>query len=651
MASNNVVSQLLENETAVFLDVSELLLRFSGNVLRNPTVPKYRSIRLGNTVVQSRILPTIGGLQCLFAMGFQESTNSEYLVLPEVTSLDNMKRIHDELKSVRERKLAGQQVLPAPSTSPSPSPSSSSTAATPSQSITTGASPVTGATGTASPPVHYQAKERVFYSKLRNYFDHVLLYEDKSVQQKARSCIPLSELSQKAGQRMESIQQNLSNTPGEKAPNMRDCLLLELLHWFKKDFFTWTNAPKCCQCNGDTKSVGMVDSTPEERRWGADRVEDYFCYGCNKHTRFPRYNHPSKLLETRTGRCGEWANCFTLCCRAIGFEARYVVDWTDHVWTEVFTESQQRWLHCDPCEDACDKPLIYEVGWGKKLSYVIAFSKDEIVDVIWRYTTKQSEVTERRSECREEWLVQIINRLNKERQAGLPGDRKQLLQLRSVTEIVEFMSIKTVKEGEEQGRSSGSLAWRLARGETGQSGIQHTAKTITLTPVEKTNKYIHIKYSCAADKYQRLSDNNSEINGWSSLLMESDNVFRKEEHDWKMVYLARTEGSDTAKVSWKFDFNDTEFVVSKVTVTAISKTYENGIISWRLCSPDQCVLLNGGEDAVQTDDLEGAKSVTMTAEMSGGRGNIAWQHTQLFRQSVDEISHFPLDIKITLREK
>ena len=67
-----------------------------------------------------------------------------------------------------------------------------------------------------------------------------------------------------------------------------------------------------------------------------------------------------------------------MCCVAMGFKTRYVLDWTDHVWTEVFSDTQQRWLHCDPCEGICDRPLLYEAGWGKKLTYVIAFAKNQV---------------------------------------------------------------------------------------------------------------------------------------------------------------------------------------------------------------------------------------------------------------------------------
>jgi peptide-N4-(N-acetyl-beta-glucosaminyl)asparagine amidase len=72
-----------------------------------------------------------------------------------------------------------------------------------------------------------------------------------------------------------------------------------------------------------------VAPTSDDLRFGAGRVEGYRCRACGAQTRFPRYNDPGKLLDTQRGRCGEWANAFTLCCRALGYEARWVSHATD----------------------------------------------------------------------------------------------------------------------------------------------------------------------------------------------------------------------------------------------------------------------------------------------------------------------------------
>jgi peptide-N4-(N-acetyl-beta-glucosaminyl)asparagine amidase len=198
------------------------------------------------------------------------------------------------------------------------------------------------------------------------------------------------------------------------------------------------------------------------------------------------------ILETKTGRCGEWANAFTLCCRALGYEARWVMDWTDHVWTECWSQAQARWLHCDSCEDTCDKPLLYEQGWGKKLSYVVAFGKDGVVDVSRRYTMDAANNATRRGECDEAWLKGATAKLTARLRAG-EGDprRRRMLEARDAEEQLELEQLPGGSAGggaaaasQEHlpGRQTGSLAWRAARGELGADPAAEAAAAAAASP-------------------------------------------------------------------------------------------------------------------------------------------------------------------------
>jgi len=147
-------------------------------------------------------------------------------------------------------------------------------------------------------------------------------YEDPVARAKALATMPVAEMYSK-----------LNISQANPSDEDKDKLLMELMRWFKEDFFTWVNNPPCPGCGSIDKVEGERTDAAlyHEKMHGATVAEVYSCIGCNCEFRYPRFNSASHLLETRSGRCGEWANCFCLCAVSLGFEVRYIRDFTDHV--------------------------------------------------------------------------------------------------------------------------------------------------------------------------------------------------------------------------------------------------------------------------------------------------------------------------------
>lgn len=83
-------------------------------------------------------------------------------------------------------------------------------------------------------------------------------------------------------------------------------------------------------------------------------------------------------------------------------------------------------------------------------------------------------------------------------------------------------------------------------------------------------------YNCAKDTY---SFNGESVSSWATFAHHGGRLFRKEEKDWKMCYLAmQEESTGEAEVEFKFKLPNKQ--ISSILVTAHSATYENGKVNW-----------------------------------------------------------------------
>ncbi|PAA83089.1 hypothetical protein BOX15_Mlig004657g2, partial [Macrostomum lignano] len=633
------VAALLENEPGLARSAANILLRIADNILAHPLDEKYRRLKVSSNTVSEKLLPVSGGIECLFAMGFTDdsgrSNNGEYFELAP-GPLVRVAKIRNQLVRV----VTDSRHLP---------------------SIYVNMIPAL-----ASP----KATNHQLVFSLMSHLSGMPKYEDPGLQSRARECIPLTRLEEAARTR---VRQQLSAgnsggcqlTEAQVPAAERDALLCELTAWFKNEFFKWTNSPKCSVCHQDCQSSSNAANLPpneEERRYGAIRVESHYCQRCQRVERFPRYNHPEKLLQTRHGRCGEWANCFYLLCRALNFDTRFIYDVTDHVWVEVFSELEQRWLHVDPCENLIDAPLVYESGWKKSLSFVFAMSHEELVDVSWRYSAEHKQLLTRRR-VNEIWLDQVVDCLERTLQNDylhLGTERKRLLRLRRVREIVEFLTPRRLgtNSAELQGRQSGSLVWRLNRGETSTTaGSNETSRRdfkFTPNSYEAAVCKICLTYDPVKDVYQRAAGNNVDtISGWHACLNRCSRLARKLESDWQMVYLCRPEGCPSrtdGEASWLIDLAGSGFTVGKICVNAEAKIFDSSAsVRWSVELDGSQVAESKAECFRFETQGAGAKSVRVTARLAGGQGDLAWQKCQLFRRSLDGSGGSPFSFIVELQ--
>lgn len=98
-----------------------------------------------------------------------------------------------------------------------------------------------------------------FASKLQNSFNHVLMYEEPALKQKALNSIPADRLRSDAREKFNLYK---STTLDQTPYDFNDFLLLELLAWFKNEFFKWTNQPDCDYCNSNEKMKFSYSDSP-----------------------------------------------------------------------------------------------------------------------------------------------------------------------------------------------------------------------------------------------------------------------------------------------------------------------------------------------------------------------------------------------------
>lgn len=116
--------------------------------------------------------------------------------------------------------------------------------------------------------------------------------------------------------------------------------------------------------------------------------------------------------------------------------------------------------------------MLYEQGWGKKLTYCIAYGDHEIKDVTWKYTLDIMQLIPRRTLAGEAALICYLENSSNSLKSGCSDSLIQEFKIRDEYESKErqdtiLKSHPRLDWNNLRGRESGSIEWKTARGEMG----------------------------------------------------------------------------------------------------------------------------------------------------------------------------------------
>merc|ERR1740128_1313824 len=223
--------------------------------------------------------------------------------------------------------------------------------------------------------------------------------------------------------------------------------------------------------------------------------------------------------------------------------------------------------------------------------------------------------------------------------------------------LANLEGVRQAGQGETEARKTGSLA----RGEMGAGGAKEQegdgGHIFTPSQDDLDAGEFRVEYLMVDDTYF-LSSGAANLKGWKLGAFQTENLALKIEHDHNMMYLARTDDGSNApgSITWKFRAPE-GYVTGTVKLIVNSTVFKTGLVVWQLCGETTCLLPQPGT-LLDTDQLIGCSELKLTANLSKGVGNVAWQHTQLFRCEIPrntgiwrEITAPSLGLVIALKKK